>query len=42
VDVILVGFIAGYIYAGFRTGFLRRLIGIVVMALSVVLSAYFR
>ncbi|MFI5261760.1 MAG: CvpA family protein [Candidatus Limnocylindrales bacterium] len=41
-DVILVGFIGGYIYAGFRSGFLRRLLGIVFMVISFVVSAYFR
>lgn len=41
-DVILVGFIGGYIYAGFRTGFLKRLLGIVFMVISFVVSAYFR
>jgi len=42
VDVVLVGFIAGYIYAGFRTGFLKRLLGIVFMVVSFLVSAYFR
>jgi uncharacterized membrane protein required for colicin V production len=42
VDVVLVGFIAGFIYGGFRTGFLRRLIGIGFMVVSFVASAYFR
>jgi uncharacterized membrane protein required for colicin V production len=41
-DVVLVGFIGGYIYAGFRTGFLKRLLGIIFMVVSFVLSAYFR
>lgn len=41
-DVVLVGFIAGFIYGGFRTGFLLRLLGIVFMVLSFVVSAYFR
>jgi uncharacterized membrane protein required for colicin V production len=41
-DVLLVGFIGGFIYAGWRTGFLHRLIGIVFLLLSFVLSAYFR
>ena len=27
-DVLLVGFIGGYIYGGWRTGFLRRLAGL--------------
>ena len=41
-DVVLVGFIAGFIYGGFRTGFLRRLLGIVFIAISAVAGAYFR
>ena len=41
-DVVLVGFIGGYIYAGFRTGFLKRLLGIIFMVVSFVVSAYFR
>jgi uncharacterized membrane protein required for colicin V production len=42
VDIVLVGFIAGMIFAGWRTGFLDRLIGIGFMAFSFVASAYFR
>jgi len=42
VDVILVGFIGGYIYGGFRTGFLKRLLGIAFMVIAFVASAYFR
>jgi uncharacterized membrane protein required for colicin V production len=42
VDVVLVGFIAGFIYGGFRTGFLLRLLGIAFMAISFVASAYVR
>ncbi|MFI5199233.1 MAG: CvpA family protein [Candidatus Limnocylindrales bacterium] len=41
-DVVLVGFIAGFIYAGFRTGFLLRLLGIAFMAIAFVASAYLR
>ncbi len=41
-DVVLVGFIAGFIYGGFRTGFLLRLLGIAFMAISFVASAYVR
>ncbi len=41
-DVLLVGFIAGFIFGGWRSGFLRRLIGIGFMVLSFVVSAYFR
>lgn len=41
-DVVLVGFIAGWIFGGWRTGFLDRLIGIGFMAVSFVASAYFR
>jgi uncharacterized membrane protein required for colicin V production len=42
VDVLLVGFIGGYIYGGWRSGFLRRLLGIVFMVIAFVLAAYFR
>jgi len=42
VDVLLVGFIGGFIFGGWRSGFLRRLIGIGFMIVSFVLSAYFR
>jgi uncharacterized membrane protein required for colicin V production len=42
VDVVLVGFIAGYIFTGWRTGFLRRLLGLGFMALSFVASVYLR
>jgi uncharacterized membrane protein required for colicin V production len=41
-DVLMVGFIGGYIYAGWRTGFLRRLAGLGFLALSFVLGAYLR
>jgi uncharacterized membrane protein required for colicin V production len=41
-DVVLVGFIGGFIFGGWRTGVLRRVIGIGFMALSFVLSAYLR
>jgi len=41
-DVLLVGFIAGWIFGGWRTGLLRRLIGIGFMAISFVVSAYVR
>jgi uncharacterized membrane protein required for colicin V production len=41
-DVILVGFIGGFIFGGWQSGFLRRLIGIGFMALSFVVSAWFR
>jgi uncharacterized membrane protein required for colicin V production len=37
-----VGFIAGFIFGGWRSGFLRRLIGIGFMALSFAASAWFR
>jgi uncharacterized membrane protein required for colicin V production len=42
VDVLLVGFIGGFIFGGWRSGFLRRLIGIGFMAISFVVSAWFR
>jgi uncharacterized membrane protein required for colicin V production len=41
-DVVLVGFVAGFIFGGWRTGFLRRVIGIGFMAISFVASAWFR
>jgi uncharacterized membrane protein required for colicin V production len=41
-DVALVGFIGGFIYGGWHSGFLKRLIGIGFMAISFVASAYFR
>jgi uncharacterized membrane protein required for colicin V production len=41
-DVILVGFIGGYIYAGWRSGFLRRLLGIIFLGVAFVAGAYFR
>lgn len=41
-DVLMLGFIGGYIYAGWRTGFLRRLAGLGFLALSFVLGAYLR
>lgn len=41
-DVVLVGFIAGFIFAGWRTGFLRRLLGIAFLVAAFVVGAYFR
>jgi len=41
-DVILVGFIAGFVYGGWRTGFLRRLLGIIFIVIAAVAGAYFR
>jgi len=41
-DIVLVGFIAGFIFGGFRTGFLRRLLGILFIAIAAVAGAYFR
>ncbi|MFN8631673.1 MAG: CvpA family protein [Chloroflexota bacterium] len=41
-DVVLVGFIGGFIFGGFRTGFLRRLLGIVFIVVAAVAGAYFR
>ena len=41
-DVVLVGFIAGFIFGGFRSGFVHRLLGILFLVLSLVLAAYFR
>jgi uncharacterized membrane protein required for colicin V production len=42
VDVILLGFIAGYTFGGFRTGLVHRLVGLLFFALSFVLGAYLR
>ncbi len=41
-DVLLLGFIGGFIAGGWRTGFLRRLAGLGFLALSFVLGAYLR
>jgi uncharacterized membrane protein required for colicin V production len=41
-DVLLVGFIGGFVYGGWNSGFLRRLLGIGFMAISFVAGAYFR
>jgi uncharacterized membrane protein required for colicin V production len=41
-DVLMVGFIGGYIYAGWRTGFVRRLAGLGFLALFFVLGAYLK
>jgi uncharacterized membrane protein required for colicin V production len=42
VDVVLVGFIIGMLFAGWRTGFIRRALGIVLIVVSLVLGAYLR
>jgi uncharacterized membrane protein required for colicin V production len=42
VDVLLLGFIAGFTFGGFRTGFVRRAAGLLFLALSFVLGAYLR
>lgn len=41
-DVLLIGFMGGFIYGGWRSGFLRRLVGIGFMAVSFVIGAYIR
>lgn len=41
-DVVLLGFIAGFIYGGFRSGFLKRLFGIFFVVISLLATAYFR
>ena len=41
-DILLLGFIGGYIKGGWSTGFLRRLAGLGYMALSFVIGAYLR
>ena len=41
-DVILLGIIAGFIAGGWRTGFLRRLVGLGYAAVAIVAGAYLR
>ncbi len=41
-DVVLVGFIGGFVFGGWRSGFLRRLLGIIFIGLALVAGAYFR
>jgi uncharacterized membrane protein required for colicin V production len=41
-DIVLVGFIGGFTFAGFRTGFLRRLLGIVFIVVAALAGASFR
>ena len=41
-DLVLLGFIGGMTLAGWRSGFLRRLIGLGFLAVSFVAGAYFR
>jgi uncharacterized membrane protein required for colicin V production len=41
-DVVLLGFFAFFILGGWRTGFVRRLAGLIFLAASFVLGAYFR
>ena len=41
-DVVLVGFIAGFTFGGWRTGFIHRLAGLAFMAVAFVLGAYLR
>ena len=41
-DLLLVGFIAGFVRGGWSTGFLRRLAGLGYMAVSFVAGAYLR
>ena len=41
-DVVLLGIIAGFIFGGFRTGFLKRLFGILFAVVSLLLTAYLR
>jgi uncharacterized membrane protein required for colicin V production len=41
-DVVLLGFIAGFIYGGYRSGFLKRLFGIAFAVISLLVTAYFR
>ena len=41
-DVVLVGFVAAAIFGGWRTGFLRSLLGLLFMAIGLVVGAYLR
>lgn len=41
-DLLLLGFIAGFVRGGWSTGFLRRLVGLGYIALSFVVGAYLR
>jgi uncharacterized membrane protein required for colicin V production len=41
-DVLFLGLFGGFIAGGFRTGFVRRLFGLLFMAVSFVLGAYLR
>jgi uncharacterized membrane protein required for colicin V production len=41
-DIVLIGSIAGFIFGGFRTGFVRRLLGIVFIVIAALAGAYFR
>ncbi len=41
-DLILLGFIAGFVRGGWSTGFLRRLVGLGYLALAFVAGAYLR
>lgn len=42
VDLVLLGFIAATVFGGFRSGFVRRLAGLVFMVISFVGGAYLR
>ena len=41
-DILLVGFIAGFTFGGWRSGLILRLFGLLFMAISFVLGAYLR
>jgi uncharacterized membrane protein required for colicin V production len=41
-DLLLLGFIGGLVFGGFRSGFVRRLIGLAFMVVSFVASSYLR
>lgn len=41
-DIVLLGFIAGFVFGGFRSGFLKRLFGILFALISLLLTAYLR
>jgi len=41
-DVILVGFVAAWIFGGLRQGFLRSILGLLFLAIALVVGAYLR
>src|SRR4051794_24578918 len=41
-DIILVGFVAGFTFGGFRSGLIHRLFGLLFMAIAFIAGAYLR